>query len=163
MLGLDDLVIEMMTELDKVELMAEGLAKEQNIVLQSLDDETLLESLRAMIKEEELISQQEEIYSKASKGHTMVSPEKYNLIFEELRKEKNSLNEELFRIQMADKSEILEEVRKHKSEILKNALLSSAQVIEKMHSVTKRDIDRIYSLSLKIQCRKALLSAIDKI
>lgn len=153
-------MIEMQEKFDEIETMVEGLAIDQNISLYTLDDETLISSIESMVKESEILDQQLKIQSLTGEAKVKKSIEQYNVQYQRLRDEKVSLRQRLAEIQAIDKSSISQYIAQNKSQITKAAIEEAAKIVESRSSVTKRDIDRIYLLSLKKQIKTYLLNFI---
>ena len=158
---MNDVIIEMQQQFDAAEAMVEGLAFENGLTLQTLDDQTLLYSIDSMIREDKLLTETEELNKLTGESKSTKTIDQYKKIYQNLRDEKINLRKRLLSIQSVDRTLIAEHVRKNKEDITKEAIEETAKIIENRKSVTKRDIDKIYALALKKNCKKYILQYID--
>ena len=156
-------ISEMQENFDFLESMVDGLAVDSGITLPTLDDETLLNSIESMIKEEKILSEEIALSGITKEAKRNKRKDQYQKEFQHLREEKNQLRGNLLKLQSFNKQQILQHLKENKKKITQNSIEETAKIVENKKSVTKRDIDAIYLLSLKKNIRITIFNYIDQL
>ena len=160
---MDFVISEMQENFDFLESMVDGMALDSGITIPTLDDDTLLSSIESMIKEEKILSEEIALKEITKGTKSTKRKEQYQKEFQILREEKNRLKEKLMNFQSFEKQKIIQYVRENKDKIMKDSIEETAKIVENRKSVTKRDIDAIYLLSLKKNCKLMIFNYIDQL
>lgn len=158
---MDELVIEIQERFDQLEMMVEGILKENDVCAEYLDEETVLQTIDSLIYQSELLETQQEIRSQKDIPDVDAKIKKCTKEFEELRKKKKELYSKLTKMEKLDVSMIMQYICENKQKIYKEVLIKTSDVIHKSNTITKAEIDKIYNLSLVFCIKKTIKDYIE--